>query len=170
MPGPSMEDPDVRLVLALYGPNAKETRSHLDPSFLARMDAEVAALLGGGSATVPSIEGLFRALGKMSDERAEETTRQIADIIEKHLKGERERLQGRLREATEAQQRLGQEIAGINEAERALECEPVLEGFGCPRCGERREDWLLVQEDESVKCGTCGLVYRLPGDAKVVGE
>ena len=39
----------------------------------------------------------------------------------------------------------------------------------CPRCGERRQDWLIVQEDESVRCGTCGLVYRLPGD-KEEGE
>ena len=113
---------------------------------------------------------LFRALAKMSDERAEETTRQIADIIDKHLKAERERLQGRLLEATEAQERVGQEIAGLREAERPVECKPVLEGFGCPRCGERREDWLIVQDDESVRCGTCGLVYRLPGDKKEEGE
>ena len=117
------------------------------------MDTEVAALLGGGSATVPSIEGLFVALAKMSDERAEETARKIADVIEKHLKAERERLQARLREATEAQERARQENAGIRDAERAVECGPVLEGFACPCCGERREDWLIVQDDDSFPCG-----------------
>ena len=40
----------------------------------------------------------------------------------------------------------------------------VRPGHGCPSCGERRMDWLGVQDDESVKCGTCDLQYMLPGD------
>lgn len=42
--------------------------------------------------------------------------------------------------------------------------ELVAPGFACPRCGERRQDWLMIQDDDSVRRGTCGLEYRLPGD------
>ena len=31
----------------------------------------------------------------------------------------------------------------------------------CPRCGERRMDWLVWQEDEiHLRCGTCGVVFQ----------
>ena len=40
----------------------------------------------------------------------------------------------------------------------------VREEWRCPSCGERRMDWLPIQDDESVRCGTCGLQYRLPGE------
>ena len=35
----------------------------------------------------------------------------------------------------------------------------VPEHSACPRCGERRMDWLVWQDDERVKCSTCGEVY-----------
>lgn len=31
--------------------------------------------------------------------------------------------------------------------------------YACPCCGERREDYLEWQEDDTVKCATCGTVY-----------
>lgn len=31
---------------------------------------------------------------------------------------------------------------------------------GCPRCGERRQDELAWQDDETVRCVSCGNVYR----------
>jgi len=36
----------------------------------------------------------------------------------------------------------------------------VRPGHGCPSCGERRMDELIVQEDESVECSTCGRRYE----------
>ena len=42
-----------------------------------------------------------------------------------------------------------------NPEEEAL----VPEHSACPRCGERRMDWLVWQDDERVKCSTCGEVY-----------
>ena len=31
----------------------------------------------------------------------------------------------------------------------------------CPRCGERRMDWLVWQKDEiHLRCGTCGVVFQ----------
>ncbi len=36
-------------------------------------------------------------------------------------------------------------------------------GSGCPNCGERRIDWLAIDEDgETVTCNTCGARYVLP--------
>ena len=34
--------------------------------------------------------------------------------------------------------------------------------FGCPRCGERRMDWLewIGEYMEEVECSTCGFVYE----------
>jgi hypothetical protein len=34
-------------------------------------------------------------------------------------------------------------------------------GHACARCNERRQD-LLVWQDDTVRCGTCGMVY-VPG-------
>jgi rubredoxin len=39
----------------------------------------------------------------------------------------------------------------------------VLSPFGCPQCGERRSDYLVWTEDESVRCATCGTVYSPDG-------
>ena len=36
----------------------------------------------------------------------------------------------------------------------------VRPGHGCPSCGERRVDCLIIQDDESVRCGTCGRRYE----------
>jgi rubredoxin len=42
--------------------------------------------------------------------------------------------------------------------------------YGCPKCGERRHDWLVWNEDEVIRCQTCGHVYdpedRPPDDAR----
>ena len=35
---------------------------------------------------------------------------------------------------------------------------------GCPTCGELHADKLVWQEDEQVRCQSCGTVYR-PGEA-----
>jgi transcription elongation factor Elf1 len=36
----------------------------------------------------------------------------------------------------------------------------VAPGFACPRCGERRMDWLPIDEEtDLVTCGTCSLTY-----------
>ncbi len=35
-------------------------------------------------------------------------------------------------------------------------------GYACPGCGERHADHLHMQEDESVLCGKCGMVF-VPG-------
>jgi rubredoxin len=32
-------------------------------------------------------------------------------------------------------------------------------GFGCPKCGERRHDWLVWDEDDRLHCQSCGHVY-----------
>lgn len=37
--------------------------------------------------------------------------------------------------------------------------ECVTENSKCPCCGERRMDWLVWQDDDTVKCATCGTVY-----------
>ena len=37
--------------------------------------------------------------------------------------------------------------------------------WGCPECGERRVDWLIWLNDQTVQCQTCGSEYR-PDDAK----
>ena len=38
----------------------------------------------------------------------------------------------------------------------------VLPGFGCPRCHERRCDELILNDDDTVTCQSCGHVYGLP--------
>ncbi len=113
-PMPNIEDdPDVRLIQAFYGPLAEETRRKLDPAFLARVDEDVARIIGGGGPEVPSSAGLFRALGHMGDERAEEVGREIAAAIHKQLLEEYERLTRRLHEAEEERTRLGREIEDL---------------------------------------------------------
>lgn len=40
----------------------------------------------------------------------------------------------------------------------------VSETMACPKCGERRVDWLACGDDERedvVTCGTCGYVYEV---------
>ncbi len=114
-PMPNIEDdPDVRLIQAFYGPLAAETRRKLDKAFLARVDEDVASIIGGGGSEVPSAEGLFRALGHMRAERAEEVGREIAAAIHRQLLAEEERLLRRLREAEEVRTRLGQEIEDLS--------------------------------------------------------
>ncbi len=46
-----------------------------------------------------------------------------------------------------------------------MECQELVEEvFGCPRCGERRVDWLVWDDDgEQVTCSTCGQVYDPSG-------
>ncbi len=40
-------------------------------------------------------------------------------------------------------------------------CEELVdESSACPECGERRIDWLVWQDDEQVRCETCGTVYE----------
>ncbi len=41
-----------------------------------------------------------------------------------------------------------------------IEPDQVDERHGCPRCGERRTDYLEWQDDERVKCQTCGHIYE----------
>ena len=38
----------------------------------------------------------------------------------------------------------------------------VEEEYGCPRCGERRVDWLIWLEEDSehVECQTCCYIYE----------
>jgi len=36
------------------------------------------------------------------------------------------------------------------------------EACACPNCGERRVDELVLHEDETVHCETCGWDYVLP--------
>jgi uncharacterized Zn finger protein len=36
------------------------------------------------------------------------------------------------------------------------------EALACPRCHERRVDELVVHDDETVHCMTCGNDYALP--------
>ena len=42
----------------------------------------------------------------------------------------------------------------------------VDDGMECPHCGEARNEWLICQDDDTVKCATCGTVYAL----KVVAD
>lgn len=37
--------------------------------------------------------------------------------------------------------------------------ELVVESCACPRCGERRMDWLVWTEGDTVRCETCGHIY-----------
>jgi len=39
--------------------------------------------------------------------------------------------------------------------------EVVSDGAECPNCGEPRIDWLVWQNDETVRCTTCGAEYTL---------
>jgi len=42
------------------------------------------------------------------------------------------------------------------------EDDKVPSGCGCPKCGEDRVDWLLLDEDgETVECQVCGMKYRV---------
>ena len=112
------EDPDARLVLALYhDPLASETRRHLSERMLAEMDQEVAVILGGGSTVVPSMEGLMRALGNMPEEQAEAMTRQLAGVIRRHLAAELARLNAQLAEARSEADQAASRIRKL-EAER----------------------------------------------------
>jgi rubredoxin len=51
--------------------------------------------------------------------------------------------------------KVGQSDSESDEAEADL-C-PV--AYGCPKCGERRHDFLVWDEDEGLRCQTCGHVY-----------
>jgi hypothetical protein len=33
--------------------------------------------------------------------------------------------------------------------------------WGCPTCGERRQDWLSCGDDDSIRCETCGCIYEI---------
>jgi len=39
--------------------------------------------------------------------------------------------------------------------------ELVTENCKCPRCGERRMDWLICGEDDWVVCGSCATTYEV---------
>lgn len=36
----------------------------------------------------------------------------------------------------------------------------VLPRSACPSCGERDEDHLIWEDDEDVRCATCGVIYN----------
>jgi LSD1 subclass zinc finger protein len=37
----------------------------------------------------------------------------------------------------------------------------VMDGHECPKCGECRIDYLVIDGDEHIRCATCGTVYAL---------
>jgi hypothetical protein len=45
----------------------------------------------------------------------------------------------------------------IDTTEQANQVEPQ---DGCPRCGERDADRLVWQNDDEIRCQTCGALYR----------
>jgi hypothetical protein len=53
------------------------------------------------------------------------------------------------------------ERIGVIRAEREGD-DLVRDDAACPSCGERRTDELVINEDESVLCTTCGRRYDLP--------
>ena len=42
----------------------------------------------------------------------------------------------------------------------------VDDGSECPNCGEARMDYLVCQDDDSIKCASCGQIYRIETDAQ----
>ena len=62
--------------------------------------------------------------------------------------------------------KVGQDSSESEEADSDL-CPAA---YGCPKCGERRHDFLAWDEDEVLRCQTCGHVYdpedRPPDDAE----
>jgi len=50
----------------------------------------------------------------------------------------------------------------VRDAINAQAEEVVAEADACPGCGERRIDRLVWQDDETVKCTTCGKQYTPP--------
>ena len=36
-----------------------------------------------------------------------------------------------------------------------------IEEHKCPKCGEQRMDWLLLDDDDRITCQTCGEQYKL---------
>jgi len=62
--------------------------------------------------------------------------------------------------------KVGQDSSESEEAETDL-CPAA---YGCPKCGERRHDWLVWDEDEVIHCQTCGHAYdpedRPPDEAQ----
>jgi len=50
----------------------------------------------------------------------------------------------------------------VRDALNAQLDDEVAEGNACPRCGERNQDNLVWQDDETVKCTTCGNQYTPP--------
>jgi hypothetical protein len=50
----------------------------------------------------------------------------------------------------------------VRDALNAQLDDEVAEGNACPRCGERRQDELIWQDDGKVKCTNCGTVYAPP--------
>ena len=66
-------------------------------------------------------------------------------------------------EACEQPSRANEATMGAAEAETEQPDDEVPQGSECPDCGERRMDWLAIDEDgETVTCNTCGTRYRLP--------
>lgn len=53
------------------------------------------------------------------------------------------------------------EQADLDFEEEYDEDELVEREFKCPDCGERRIDALEWQDDDSVRCDSCGRVYRI---------
>ena len=50
----------------------------------------------------------------------------------------------------------------VRDAINAQMGDEVAEADACPRCGERRQDELIWQDDGKVKCTTCGTIYEPP--------
>jgi hypothetical protein len=57
-----------------------------------------------------------------------------------------------------------QRIAAIRAEREGEDVAPA--GAACPGCGERRVDELVINDDGSVLCLTCGRRYQLPGEGE----
>ena len=55
-------------------------------------------------------------------------------------------------------------IAAIREEQAESEDDLVATHQACPSCGERRTDELVLNDDDSVLCATCGRRYSLAKD------
>jgi DNA repair exonuclease SbcCD ATPase subunit len=155
-------DSDAILVHSLFGPDAETNRAPIDRDVLARIDAAAASLLGGEAA-------LDALAGRTSDAEAESLTRELAarirPILDDHLTLLEERLSARRAQAAEIEAQIEHLRAEASELERQLDREDealVAEGAGCPYCGERNLDRLLIQDDGIVDCATCQRRYKLP--------
>jgi len=67
---------------------------------------------------------------------------------------------------------VAQAETALDEIRERLDAQPsatpddhVAEAAGCPRCGETHQDALVWQDDETIRCASCGTRYELnPGN------